>query len=157
MSQGAAGQGPGRDLKSAREAFAKDSKGASIAAHTMKIESGHCADAIDPSFVLRNRTIQAAEVSLIIAGVLTQILPAMTVSLEDVGRLHACIMLSIGAVMAAHSLAQRRQEVALYKQERNREKWELKNYPKGEIDEMKELYQSKGVSSADAKMVIETA
>lgn len=148
--------GPGRDLKSAREAFAKDSKGASIAAHTMKIESGHCADAVDPRFVLRNRAIQAAELALIIAGVLTQILPTTAVANDDLGRLHACIILSIGAAMAALSLTRRRQEVALYNQERNREKWELSNYPKGEIDEMKELYEGKGVSTADAKLVIET-
>lgn len=40
--------------------------------------------------------------------------------------------------------------------ERNREEWELDNYPQGEIQEMIEIYQSKGVSKTDAELVITT-
>ncbi|GKY95453.1 hypothetical protein MPSEU_000506900 [Mayamaea pseudoterrestris] len=40
--------------------------------------------------------------------------------------------------------------------ERSREEWELENYPQGEIQEMIDIYESKGVSKRDAELVINT-
>jgi hypothetical protein len=40
--------------------------------------------------------------------------------------------------------------------ERQREEWEMENYPEGEISEMIEIYEEKGMSNADAKLVVET-
>ena len=40
--------------------------------------------------------------------------------------------------------------------ERRREEWELENYPDGEIQEMIEIYEQKGMSSTDADQVIRT-
>jgi vacuolar iron transporter family protein len=40
--------------------------------------------------------------------------------------------------------------------ERKREEWEMNNYPEGEIREMIEIYQEKGMTYDDAKLVIET-
>lgn len=40
--------------------------------------------------------------------------------------------------------------------ERRREEWEMENYPDGEIQEMIDIYQQKGMSHDDAKLVIET-
>lgn len=47
-------------------------------------------------------------------------------------------------------------EIDLNQFERRREVWEFENYPEGEIEEMIELYERKGISSADARLVIET-
>ena len=41
-----------------------------------------------------------------------------------------------------------------YSRERSREEWELENYKEGEIREMVELYESKGMSPADAMSII---
>ena len=40
--------------------------------------------------------------------------------------------------------------------ERQREEWELENYPDGEIQEMIDIYQEKGMSVQDAEQVIRT-
>jgi len=40
--------------------------------------------------------------------------------------------------------------------ERRRENWEMENYPEGEIREMIDIYESRGMSREDATKVIET-
>lgn len=40
--------------------------------------------------------------------------------------------------------------------ERERERWEMENYPEGEIREMIDIYTEKGMGRDDAKLVIET-
>lgn len=40
--------------------------------------------------------------------------------------------------------------------ERRRENWEMENYPEGEIREMIDIYQTRGMSREDATKVIET-
>ena len=40
--------------------------------------------------------------------------------------------------------------------ERQREEWEMDNYPEGEVSEMIEIFEEKGMSNVDAKVVIET-
>ena len=40
--------------------------------------------------------------------------------------------------------------------EKKREEWEMENYREGEIQEMIDIYVGKGLSRADAKLVIET-
>jgi len=40
--------------------------------------------------------------------------------------------------------------------ERKREEWEMENYREGEIQEMVDIYVSKGLSSEDARLVVET-
>ena len=40
--------------------------------------------------------------------------------------------------------------------EKRREEWEMENYPEGEIQEMIDIYTSKGMSTEDATLVIKT-
>jgi VIT1/CCC1 family predicted Fe2+/Mn2+ transporter len=40
--------------------------------------------------------------------------------------------------------------------ERQREEWEMDNYPEGEVSEMIEIFEEKGLTNADAKVVVET-
>jgi len=48
-----------------------------------------------------------------------------------------------------------RSDARHFQRERNREKWELKNFPAGEREEMIELYVSRGLRPDDAKTAIE--
>ncbi|KDO16521.1 hypothetical protein SPRG_17732, partial [Saprolegnia parasitica CBS 223.65] len=47
-------------------------------------------------------------------------------------------------------------ETDLINHERSRELWEMENFPEGEKAEMIELYEAKGISSEDAKIVVDT-
>eukprot|EP00039_Didymoeca_costata_P019651 m.338385 g.338385 ORF g.338385 m.338385 type:complete len:304 (+) comp18401_c0_seq1:115-1026(+) len=47
-------------------------------------------------------------------------------------------------------------EIAHINQERAREKWEMTEFPEGEISEMIELYEEKGFSHEDAGLIIRT-
>ncbi len=58
------------------------------------------------------------------------------------------ISMSIGDYLSSKS------ESDYYDTERKREKWEVDKNPKGEIDEMREIYTKKGYSKEDAKKFI---
>lgn len=58
--------------------------------------------------------------------------------------------LSMGVGDALSSKA----ETEVAKREREREKWELENFKEGEIKEMIEIYQGRGMSAEDAELVI---
>ena len=60
--------------------------------------------------------------------------------------------LSMGTGDAMSSQA----EIDLNKSERRRERWEMENNLKGEVDEMIDLYVSKGVKRTDAETIIRT-
>lgn len=47
-------------------------------------------------------------------------------------------------------------EFEFIQSERNRERWEMENNMKGELEEMIDLYKSKGIEENDAKLIINT-
>lgn len=64
--------------------------------------------------------------------------------------------LGFAASSAVWSTLNSRNYRQMYTAEKRRESWELKNYPKGEIEEMVELYRSRGLQKDDAEFVIQT-
>lgn len=87
----------------------------------------------------------------IVAGVTGANLSAKVILILGFANLFADgISMSVGDYLSSKS----EQEYNLM--ERNRETWEMEQYPEGEIREMKELYMEKGMSQEDADSVVNT-
>ena len=64
-------------------------------------------------------------------------------------------LIADGLSMAIGDYLSTKAENEYNKAERQREKWEVENYPEGEKQELEELYVDKGMSEKDAKTVVE--
>jgi len=60
-----------------------------------------------------------------------------------------------GFSMAASNYLSIKSEQDFHKEEYNREKWEVENYPKGEKEEIREIYKAKGFSGKDLDRAVE--
>lgn len=65
-------------------------------------------------------------------------------------------MFADGLSMGVGDALSTKAENAAILKERAREKWELENYKEGEIKEMVEIYEEKGMSRQDAEIVVRT-
>jgi DNA damage-binding protein 1 len=78
-------------------------------------------------------------------------LPTSIIVVIGLSHLVACgLSMGIGDVLSVQS------ENDLTRNERRRAMWELRNYPEGEVEEMIELYEAKGIERSDAELVIRT-
>jgi|TARA_B100001093_G_scaffold146056_1_gene138778 VIT1/CCC1 family predicted Fe2+/Mn2+ transporter len=64
-------------------------------------------------------------------------------------------LIADGIAMAFGDVLSSRAEQQYQRAEREREEWELQNYPEGEKEELKELYVEKGMSQDDSDKVVE--
>jgi VIT1/CCC1 family predicted Fe2+/Mn2+ transporter len=64
-------------------------------------------------------------------------------------------LLADGLSMATGAYLSLKSELEYYQRERERETWEVENFPDGERAELVELYKAKGYSSEDAQTLVE--
>jgi vacuolar iron transporter family protein len=64
-------------------------------------------------------------------------------------------LLGDGLSMAIGNYLGTKSEIEYIKQERKREEWEIENYPKGEIEEIREIFMKKGFKGKDLERAVE--
>ncbi|MGE3279042.1 MAG: VIT1/CCC1 transporter family protein [Candidatus Altimarinota bacterium] len=64
-------------------------------------------------------------------------------------------LIADGFSMAASNYLSIKSEQDFYKEEYNREKWEVENYPKGEKEEIRAIYKEKGFTGKDLDRAVE--
>lgn len=143
-----------RQLSKAREAFENMDPEASKTAHETKVlqEGGHGENAsISVKTALDCVAHSLLAVTSFIIFISTFPLPV---------RVHLALGIAVALAVATSSTFSTAMNSRTYRQrymvEKRREAWELRNYPQGEIEEMVELYRSRGMGKTDATSVIET-
>ena len=144
----------GRDLGAARGAFETGSIEASKAAHSIAMRPGASEEHEQAGGRLKG----------IVFGGLDGILTSFAIVSGCVGaNLGPVTILALGISnvvadalsMGAGEFLSSRSYNSYVRKERDREMWELQNYPEGEIAEMVELFIARGMSREDAVVVIE--
>lgn len=143
--------GPRRDLLAARDAYrdgdvekSKTAHSSQVAAHEKHMDGG-------------------GRVKSIVFGGLDGILTSFAVVAGAVGvHLGPVVIIAMGVsnvmadalAMGAGEYLSSRAYNKYVQQELEREKWELENFPDGEVVEMIELFESRGMSREDATVVV---
>lgn len=65
-------------------------------------------------------------------------------------------LLADGISMSVGNYLGSKSEIDYYKKERSRESWEIDNYPKGEKEEVRQIYMKKGFKGKDLEMIVKT-
>ena len=146
-----------RDLSAARQAYERGGDAAADAsrqAHSISVGG----------MAVEEHEQSGGHLKAIVFGGLDGILTSFAIIAGSVGaNLGPVAMLALGISnvladalsMGAGEFLSSRSYNAYVTKEREREAWELQNYPAGEIAEMIELFVARGMSRVDAQMVIE--
>lgn len=142
---------PSRDLQGARDAYRNRDPKASVAAHSRRAEEKHQQQ--------HGQYLKSA-----VYGGLDGIVTTFAVVAGVAGaELNAGIVLILGFAnliadglsMAVGDYLSTKSELEYEKAERERERWEIENYPEGEKRELVELYVEKGLNEEDAQTVVD--
>ncbi|MBN2155920.1 MAG: VIT1/CCC1 transporter family protein [Candidatus Lokiarchaeota archaeon] len=140
-----------RDLKKSREAFEKRDVELSKAAHTTFAPEQHQQE-------------KGKYLKSIVYGGLDGIITTFAVvagvkgaelSLAIVLILGIANLLADGLSMGIGDFLSSKSEIEYQKKERERETWEVDNFPEGEKQELIELYQQKGLNAEDSKKIVD--
>lgn len=152
-----------RDLSGAREAYAQKDINASKLYHSLKTttastagaESGH---QVGEGIALEHNLCNSACVGILAQCLLlstgSNFLPASDVAIHITTKYLISGAVTTALVSGIALFIHNRRYKAHYQREREREEWELDAYKEGEILEMVELYESKGMTQQDANLVI---
>jgi len=150
-----------RSLPQAETAFEKGDVEASRQAHKLKSsdspirmqEDGH--DSYGDKFLLLRDFVRYGLPGFMTACVVICGSCIAELPIETLWILGATILFGTGLAQGFMHYIFQREQLALYIKERERESWECENYLQGELDEMVELYSSKGLSVQDAQQVVQ--
>jgi hypothetical protein len=146
-----------RNLSQARSAYERGDAAQSKLAHsiTSPSEGGHSTSYNDTSMAVQmglyKQVARGTLLSLVLVSTLSPVLPWSSLALTI-----TALATSGGLAMALLASMDHSIEAQVYDRERRREAWELTNYRKGEVDEIIELFESRGVSQDDATKVVNT-
>lgn len=142
---------PSRDLDGAREAYRNRDPKASIAAHSSRAEERHQrAEGQYLKSAVYGGLDGIITTFAVVAGVAGAELSAGIVLILGFANL-----LADGLSMAVGDYLSTKSELEYEKAERQRERWEIENYPAGEKKEMVELYTAKGLPQEDAQTIVD--
>jgi VIT1/CCC1 family predicted Fe2+/Mn2+ transporter len=146
-----------RNLEKAREAWLRRDHASSRAAHTAAAAPGtapperHASGGKYIKSVVYGGLDGIVTTFAVVAGVNGASLSAGIVLILGFANLVAD-----GLSMAIGDFLSTKSEQEYQKAERAREQWEVDNYPEGEMKELRELYEAKGIPEADARQMVET-
>jgi len=139
-----------RDLSKAKEAYKKNDIEASIAAHENKHFEDHSKVGGHIKSIVFGGLDGIITTFAVVAGGIGGKLSVDTILILGFSSVLAdAISMGVGDALSTKS------ENEYILAERNREAWEFKNNPKGEIDEMVDLYVQKGCDREDAQIIVE--
>jgi vacuolar iron transporter family protein len=138
-----------RSLDKAREAYQnRDVKGA-ISAHSMISDEVHKEQGEYIKSAVYGGLDGIITSFAVVAGVTGGLLSAGVVIVIGFANL-----IADGISMAIGDYISSKAEMEFYEAERNREQWEVENYPEGEKNELKTIYHSQGMEESDADEMV---